>query len=368
MMKLSEEQDIAFMQMALDLAKQGEFTARPNPLVGCVMVKDGKVISKGFHLKAGLEHAEINALKDANCEGATCYVTLEPCAHEGKTGPCVNALILAKVKTVVIASVDPNPQVQGKGVKALCQAGIHVRLGVLEKEAQALNKGFFSRMIRRRPFVRAKVGMSLDGKVAMQSGESQWITCEASRMQVQTWRARSGAIITGSETVMVDNCRLTVRDKPATLQDDNFFTQPLKIVIDSQLRVPKDKAIFSQGTTWVATTQKLSAKLDQHTVVLPQKNGKVDLNALLQWLAEKEINDVLIEAGPTLVGALLQQGLIDELLLFVAPKLLGSNAKSFASLSGFDKLSDAIVGKFGQCEKSAQDLFIVLKLNEEEYL
>ncbi len=367
-MKSSDEQDIVFMQMALDLAKQGQYSTHPNPRVGCVMVKDGKVIASGLHWKAGFEHAEINALKLADCKDATCYVTLEPCSHIGKTNPCVNALIAAKIKRVVIANIDPNPQVKGKGIQALLNAGIDVSIGVLEKEATELNKGFFARMNRGAPYVRAKIGMSLDGKVAMQSGESQWITGPASRLHVQQWRAQCGAIITGSETVIKDDCRLTVREIETFLPDPTLFTQPLRVVIDSRNRVPRDKAIFQQsGKTLIATTAKPHMSEQDDIIILPQKNGKVDLSALLKWLGEKEINDVLIEAGPTLVGALLQDGLIDELLLYIAPKILGSEAKSFAAIPGLTKLSDCLNGEFIHTQKIEKDMFVIMKLKEDEF-
>lgn len=366
----SLNQDITYMQKALAMALEGQYTAHPNPMVGCVIVKDNVVLAKGAHYKAGQAHAEINALKQANAEGATCYVTLEPCAHTGKTGPCVNALIEAKVKRVVIANIDPNPLVKGKGIEALLKAGIDVHIGVLEKEAAQLNKGFYSRVIRQRPYVRAKIGMSLDGKVAMISGESQWITSTESRENAHRWRAKSGAIITGSNTVLADDCRLTVRNIEALKVKENTFSQPLRVVIDSQLRVPSDKAIFSQeGTTLIATTKNnATTNAQDNVVVLPSKEGKIDLNALMQFLAEKEINDVLVEAGPTLIGALLKQGLIDELLVYIAPLIMGNDARSFATLSGFDKLANCLKGSFSTVEKNEHDLFAVLKLTEDEFL
>ncbi|MBS0287414.1 MAG: bifunctional diaminohydroxyphosphoribosylaminopyrimidine deaminase/5-amino-6-(5-phosphoribosylamino)uracil reductase RibD [Proteobacteria bacterium] len=368
-MKLPEDQDIFFMQQALELAKQGAFSARPNPQVGCILVKNGQVIAKGLHWQCGGPHAEVNALSQTtDAQGATCYVTLEPCSHVGRTGPCVDALIQAKVARVVIAGIDPNPQVQGKSIKALVNAGIDVKVGVLEQAAFTLNQGFFSRMQRGIPYVRAKVGMSLDGKVAMQNGESQWITSQASREQVQRWRAKSGAILTGSETVLKDNCRLTVRNpEKLGLTHEIEFKQPLRVVVDSKLKVSKDKAIFSEPSETIVATlgNSLTGNTASNGVGFPEKNGYVDLKALLEYLADREINDVLVEAGPTLVGAMLEQGLIDELLIYIAPKLLGNDAKPLATLKGITQLSEHIGGQFTQLEKVGDDLFVILKLNKE---
>ncbi|MBS0288734.1 MAG: bifunctional diaminohydroxyphosphoribosylaminopyrimidine deaminase/5-amino-6-(5-phosphoribosylamino)uracil reductase RibD [Proteobacteria bacterium] len=362
-MKFSDNSDVVFMQQALALAKKGEYSARPNPCVGCVMVKDGKVIATGLHWQAGAAHAEVNALLQADCKGATCYVTLEPCSHHGRTPPCVQALIAAKVSRVVIASQDPNPLVRGKGIQSLMDAGIAVSVGLLEKEAIALNKGFYSRMQRNLPFVRAKIAMSLDAKVAMSNGESQWITTQAARNHAHLWRARSGAIITTSETVLHDNCRLTVRDEKALALDHNVkFQQPWRILVDSQLRVAKDAAIFHQpGKTTVVTL-----KQAKNHVVLPEKDGKVNLFALLSWLSDCEINDVMIEAGETFVGALLKLGLIDELLIYLSPKILGTEARSFAKLTGLSKLSDALQGTLTHVEKIDKDLFIIISMKENE--
>ncbi len=375
-MKLADNEDITFIRLALDLASLGVFSAHPNPRVGCVLVKDGKVIGEGLHWQTGSAHAEVNALQNAaDVKGATCYVTLEPCAHVGRTPACVDALIEAGVKKVVIACIDPNPQVKGKGIQKLLEAGIEVVVGVLEEQAIALNIGFFSRMIRHRPYVRAKVAMSLDGRVAMASGESQWITGETARKQGHLWRARSGAVLTGNETVLKDNCRLTVRDEQSLgLPEGMVFRQPLRVVVDSSLKVPMDKAIFQQpGKTVVATVKKRQNEIPisnekREVVVLPEKDGHVDLKALLEWLGEREINDVLVEAGPTLTGVMLQQGLIDEALLYVAPKLLGSDAMPMASLPGFSVLSDHIKGAFTQVEHCGKDLFVVMKISNNEFL
>lgn len=370
--------DLAFMQRALALAQQGEFTAHPNPCVGCVLVRDNQIVGEGLHWQAGLMHAECEALAQAQEKalGATCYVTLEPCVHVGRTGPCVQALIKAQVKEVVIATLDPNPLMAGKGVLALKAAGIAVQVGLLEKEAQALNIGFFSRMLRQRPFVRAKIAMSLDGRIAMAGGESQWITALPARERGQVWRARSGAIITGRHTVMKDNCRLTVRQDtlfqhlPAQIS----FKQPLRIVIDSDLTSDPRAAIFQQpGKTLVAIREKNSQRqtdwlkqVDPEKVgivVLPEKDQHIDLQALMHFLAQQQINDVLIEGGSQLMGALLEADLIDELLLFVAPIILGATALPLAQIT-LDQLSQQFKGDFTELTTIGSDVFMKVRMND----
>lgn len=367
---IEQDRDHFFMQKAIILAKKGEFTARPNPCVGCVLVKNDKIIGEGLHWQAGLAHAEINALQQAmeQAKGATCYVTLEPCAHEGRTGPCVDALIEAGIARVVISSHDPNPLVAGKGVKKLIAAGIEVKTQVLKQQADLLNCGFFSRMQRQKPFVRAKIAMSLDGRVAMASGESQWITGPQARQNGHEWRARSGAIITTAKTVNTDNCRLTVRHlsfMPAC-PPEVMFEQPLRVIVDTQNCVSSDASIFNEpGDTVVVVSSRvpdLNGDLDY--IGLPEEDGHVDLTVLLSWLAEEEINDVLIEAGPTFIGAMLKANLVDELLVYVAPILLGSDAKAMADLPGFSKLSDKIEGSYQCVEQKGTDLFIRVALSE----
>lgn len=375
-MKALSDLDNDFMRQALALAMLGQYTAHPNPRVGCVLVKDHQIVGQGYHWQTGTPHAEIHALQQAKAaaKGATCYVTLEPCVHVGRTPPCINALIEADIKRVVIASLDPNPLVAGKGVKALQEAGIAVSVGILQNEAQTLNKGFFSRMQRRRPYVRGKIGMSLDGRVAMASGESQWITCPEARTDVQRWRARSGAILTGCQTVKQDNCRLTVRQlELLELFQTQHFQQPLRVIVDSRLTVNPLADIFRQeGKTAVASlhaqafkewTKKVPTGAVE-CIALPEKEGHVDLQALIEWLGEKEINDVLVEAGPTLMGALLQEALIDELLIYMAPKLLGNDARPMANLPGMTRLQDHIGASFTEVEAIGQDLRLVVKLSD----
>lgn len=369
-MKSISELDLEFMRQALALAQQGEFSAHPNPLVGCILVRDQQIVGQGLHWQAGLPHAECNALAQAQekAQGATCYVTLEPCTHYGRTGPCVKVLIEAGVKRVVIATLDPNPLVQGKGVKVLQEAGIEVTVGLLEYEARAMNIGFFSRMLRQKPFVCAKIATSLDGRIAMAHGESQWITCEASRHQGQVWRARSGAVLTGSGTVIKDDCRLTVKE------DRAYFQQPLRVIVDTHLRTPPTAAIFQQpGKTAVIISDKVSALQQQNwlkqitaeveCVVLPLHQNHIDLAALLAWLGECQINQVLVEAGPMLTGALLQQGLIDQLLIFMAPKFLGSQALGMVNLPGIERLCDHLPGNFTSIEQIGSDLQIIVQLS-----
>ncbi len=362
----------AFMQEALSLAKKGEFTCAPNPCVGCVIVQNNEIVGRGWHQKTGEAHAEIHALAQAQekARGATCYVTLEPCVHQGRTGPCVTALIQAGIKRVVVATLDPNPLMAGKGVQALQAAGIAVEVGLLEQEAVQLNQGFFSRMVRKRPFVRAKIASSLDGRIAMANGESQWITSMDARQDGHTWRAKSCAILTGRETVKKDNCRLTARD----FHGD--FRAPIRMVADTQLQVSPTAALFQEpGPVIVALSEKVSLTQQQtwltsvanenvRCLPLPEKNAKIDLHALLCWLGGQEINHLLVEAGPTLTGALLQAGLIDELLIYIAPKFLGEEGIAMVKLPGFRQLSEHIPGTFATIDGIGPDLRVVVKTSD----
>ncbi len=320
------ESDPRFMQMALDLGARA-LDASPNPRVGCVIVRDDVVIGEGFTQKPGSSHAEIAALGDARRRGhepagATVYVTLEPCSHFGRTPPCATALIEARVARVVAAVEDPNPQVSGRGMAMLRGAGIDVRCGLLRQEAVDANIGFFSRMNRGRPWVRVKLAASLDGRAALANGESQWITGEQARADGHAWRARACAILTGSGTVRHDDPLLTVRHVPTT-------RQPLKVVADSGLQTPETARIFDGNPVLLATARvdaDRAARLEQRNAqvaVLPGPEGRVDLPGLLRELGRRGINELHVEAGPTLSGALVQAGLADELLLYLAPVLLG---------------------------------------------
>lgn len=370
--------DITFMRQALALAQKGEFTAHPNPRVGCLLVVDQKIVGQGLHWQAGTPHAECHALEAAGAlaKGATCYVTLEPCIHQGKTGPCVVALIQAGIKRVVYAVSDPNPAVAGKGAIALKEAGIEVTVGVLEKDARMMNIGFFSRMERQKPYVRAKIAMSLDGRTAMANGESQWITSDLARQDAHRWRARSGAILTTSQTLNLDDCRLTARDLVGldVLPKGIHFQQPLRVVIDSHLRSNPLSAIFKQaGKTVIAISEsvplaKQKAWLSQcghdnvTCITLPLKFGGLDIQSLLLWLGKNEINDLLIEAGPTFVGSLIQHNLIDELLVYIAPKFLGHGAREMLTLPGLSTLSQHIAGNFEKISHIGPDLSINISL------
>ena len=340
---------VPYMQRALALAEQGVYTTDPNPRVGCVLVKAGQVIGEGFHVKAGEGHAEVNAIKAAidagfETEGATAYVTLEPCSHTGKTPPCCDALIKAKVAKVVAAMQDPNPLVAGKGLDKLKQAGIAVEVDVLPDRAAAINPGFIKRMQTGKPWVRAKLAMSLDGRTAMASGESQWITGPAARSDVQRLRARSSAVISGVETVIQDQASLTVRAEQLGLDDKALVEQivarqPLRVVLDSNLRLPADAKLLQQaGPVLVVAAKQNSeaqAKLEQagaEVICLPGKDGRVDIAALLVELGKRECNEVLVESGATLAGSFLQAGLLDHLTVYMAPTLLGNNAKPLINL------------------------------------
>ena len=335
--------DGAFMAEALQLAARGLYTTEPNPRVGCVIVRDNEIVGRGFHAFAGGPHAEIEALQEAGerASGATVYVTLEPCAHHGKTPPCVEALLRAKVARVVAAMVDPNPLVGGKGLAQLAAAGIATESGLMAAEAAALNPGFISRMTRQRPWVRVKLAASLDGRTAMASGESQWITGEAARADVHRLRARSSAILTGIGTVLKDDPQLTVRLSSQDLGIDVDMPQPIRIVLDRQGQIAANARLFSDETSpvWVVTAQtavaSLREKLPKHVrlQVIPEREGHLDLAALWTWLAEEEINEVMVESGPKLAGALLEGGWIDECVIYLAPCLMGVDARGLFDLS-----------------------------------
>lgn len=326
--------DQPFMQRALALAAKGLYTTSSNPRVGCVIVHGGRIIGEGYHVRVGGPHAEILALDQAvDVRGATVYLTLEPCSYQGKTPPCCPALINAGVKRVVVAMQDPNPLVAGAGIQALIAAGIEVEVGLLQQRAEMLNRGFIKRMTRGLPFVRAKMAMSLDGRTAMLNGESRWITSAKARTDVQGLRAQSCAIVTGVETVILDDPRLTVRSNEVS--KSGAFRQPLRVVVDSNLRTPPTATLLSEpGRTLIVAAcyndkaqQRLEAQ-GVEVVVLPANDqGRVDLLALLQYLAECSCNEVLLEAGSTLLGAFWREGLIDQLTLYMAPVLLGSDAK-----------------------------------------
>ncbi|NUF36242.1 bifunctional diaminohydroxyphosphoribosylaminopyrimidine deaminase/5-amino-6-(5-phosphoribosylamino)uracil reductase RibD [Acinetobacter lactucae] len=319
------KQDQYWMQQAIELAKRGLYSTKPNPNVGCVIVKDDQLIGKGFHPKAGQPHAEVFALREAgeNAQGATAYVTLEPCAHYGRTPPCAEALVKAQVKKVVVACPDPNPLVAGKGVQILKNAGIEVKVGICEDLASKLNQGFLKAMSTGMPYVRLKVASSLDGRTAMASGESKWITGSAARQDVQHWRAISGAVITGIETVMADDCQLNVRSLHNV--DIETVAQPKRVVLDRQGRLPLNAKILENPETVMVMGPYRQELADLGVIQLEIQPLKI----LLQTLSKQhQIYDVLVEAGATLSTAFLQEGLVDELISYIAPTLLGKSARA----------------------------------------
>ena len=339
--------DYQYMQRALRLAEQGLYTTDPNPRVGCVLVRHGQIVGEGWHAVAGGPHAEIVALQQAGelARGATAYVTLEPCCHHGKTPPCTEALVQAGVSRVVAAMQDPNPLVAGKGLAHLAQAGIAVASGLLSEQAAALNPGFISRMRRGKPLVRCKLAMSLDGRTAMASGESKWITGAAARADVHRLRARSSAIMSGMGTILADDPSLTVR-----LEGDVLAPrQPLRVVLDPHLSTPTTARFLSQpGQSLIVTACDEAAPrlaleaAGAEVVALPQGLDAIDLHALMGLLAERQINEVLLETGAVLSGALLRAGIIDELIIYMAPKLMGDGGRGLFHTPGLDKLADAV--------------------------
>lgn len=331
--------DHLHMAHALRLARGGLYTTHPNPRVGCVIVRDGQVVGEGWHERAGQPHAEINALSVAGdlARGADVYVTLEPCSHFGRTPPCADALVKAGVARVIAAMQDPNPEVAGRGLERLRQAGIKTSVGLLATEAQALNPGFISSMTRKRPFVRIKMAMSLDGRTAMASGESVWITGAAARRDVQFWRAQAGALLTGIDTVLMDKPALNVRLSAEQLAINPPLRQPERIILDSSLRCPEDAALLQlPGQVSIYTCSQDTAKitrLQQQGVVVRQFPGQQpELTAVLSALHQDGINEVHVEAGATLTGGLLESGLADELLIYMAPHLMGSAARPLFNL------------------------------------
>ncbi|RDE18296.1 bifunctional diaminohydroxyphosphoribosylaminopyrimidine deaminase/5-amino-6-(5-phosphoribosylamino)uracil reductase RibD [Motiliproteus coralliicola] len=361
--------DHRHMARALQLAAQGLYTTEPNPRVGCVLVRDGQVVGEGYHQRAGEGHAEVNALAVAGeqARGATAYVTLEPCSHHGKTGPCCEALAEAGVAKVISAMQDPNPQVSGRGHRYLQQAGAEVSWGLMQSQAEAINPGFISRMARKRPFVRIKQAVSLDGRTAMASGESKWITGAQARSDVQRLRARSSAILTGIGTVLADDPAMTLRAEQLGLDnaDEVVRRQPLRLVLDSNLQTPVDAAILQQpGETVLvyrdAPGDRVQALQDKATLL---QRDTSDLAGLLEWLAsERECNELLVEAGATLSGAVIDAGLADELVLYQATTLLGSNARAAFELP-FDKMAEQRRMELLDQRRLGDDLRLTLRFN-----
>lgn len=392
-------QDSRWMARAIRLAERGLYSTSPNPRVGCVLVKGDAVAGEGWHQRAGEPHAEVHALRAAGgaARGATAYVTLEPCSHHGRTPPCADALVEAGVARVVVAVQDPNPSVAGAGIAKLRAAGITVDCGLMEAAARDLNTGFFARMARGTPWLRSKIAMSLDGRTALNNGKSQWITGAAARRDVQHWRARSCAVLTGINTVLADDARLNVREiegaartrwgealgcgkggqaadcGPKALDELGAAAvrQQLRVVLDSQLRIPLEARVLQGGGALIYTAAQHAEKsavlrdLGVEVVMLPDAAGRVDLVAMLRDLARRGCNELLVEAGSTLNGALLRAGLVDELLLYLAPQLLGDAAHGVAQLGELTSLEQRVNLKWQEVRQVGEDLRILARVEKE---
>ncbi|SFD84872.1 bifunctional diaminohydroxyphosphoribosylaminopyrimidine deaminase/5-amino-6-(5-phosphoribosylamino)uracil reductase RibD [Nitrosomonas sp. Nm166] len=362
--------DYAFMATALRLAEKGLYSTTPNPRVGCVIARNGQIVGSGWHERTGQAHAEINALNTAGeaARGATAYVTLEPCSHYGRTPPCANALIKAGIARVVIAMEDPNPLVHGRGCALLKQAGVTVQAGLLQAEAHALNVGFITRVTHKKPWVRLKTAASVDGRIALKNGASQWITGEAARQDGHRWRARSCAVVTGIGTVKSDNPQLTVRHIQTS-------RQPKRIVVDSHLALPLDTQLLQGGEVIIFTAntdnqeKKVAlAKSGVRVIVLPDAEKRVDLKQMMTMLAtDFEMNEVLVEAGSGLNGALVDAGLVDEMIIFLAPHLLGNDAQGMLKLTELVCLEQKKTLKIQDLRMVGQDIRIIARLKEDSF-
>jgi diaminohydroxyphosphoribosylaminopyrimidine deaminase / 5-amino-6-(5-phosphoribosylamino)uracil reductase len=358
--------DRTHMARALELAARGLYTTDPNPRVGCVLMRGKETLGEGWHERAGEAHAEAAALEAArgDVRGATAYVSLEPCSHTGRTPPCADALIAAGIGRVVCASVDPNPRVAGAGIERLKAAGIAVSVGILEAQARALNPGFFSRFERGRPYVRLKLAMSLDGRTAPAGGAALWISSETSRADVQRWRARSSAVLTGAGTVRSDDPRLDVR-----WTYGSWVRQPLRAVLDATLSCPADAKIFAREGAVVFTAEEAApaaaARLAAHAPPVAVERvatigGRLDLQAVLTRLTGLEVNELLVECGPRLAAAFLEEGMVDEWILYVAPRLLGADAVPLTALAGLDARGASFAFDIVSLERLDTDLRLVL--------
>ena len=352
---LSDQQ---FMTEAIELGARGKSSTHPNPRIGCVIVKDGEVIGRGWHRAAGEPHAEIEALREAGeaARHATVYVNMEPCCHQGRTPPCTDSLIRAGVARVVASRSDPNPQVAGGGFQVLREAGVDVDTGLLEKETSWLNRGFIKRMKTGKPWVKVKIGATLDGRTATGSGESKWITCDAARADVQKQRANSSAILTGIGTVMADDPRLNVRLEDAV-------RQPLRVVVDSELRLSPDARIIGDDGLLLLfaanADMERQARLEAAGVeimVAPDGDGKVDLGEVFHELAVRECNELIVEAGHILSGTLLELGLVDELVVYYAASVLGNSARGMFDIDGVESLTDRIEFEYHDIRQIGSDI------------
>jgi len=363
---MADAADLGFMGRALELARLGLYTTTPNPRVGCVVVKDGAVVGEGWHEKAGLPHAEALALAQAGARarGATLYVNLEPCSHHGRTPPCADAVIAAGVARVVAAMQDPNPQVAGAGFAKLRAAGIRVEQGLMEEAARELNIGFVSRMTRGSPWVRMKIAASLDGRTALANGKSQWITGEAARRDGHAWRARACAILTGIGTVKDDDPRLTVRDADTP-------RQPLKVLIDSRLEVDPGARIFEDRTVLVGAAREDRAKADAlrergaEVICIPNAQGKTELASVMRELGRRGVNELHVEAGTRLNGSLLREGCVDELLVYLAPALIGDTGRGMFAVPELTALDQVVRLEMRAVERIGDDLRVLARVRRD---
>ena len=372
------QDDYDYMARAIALAKKGLYSTKPNPAVGCVIVNQGEVVGEGWHQRAGMPHAERVALANAGAKakGATVYVTLEPCSHHGRTPPCADGLIEAGVAQVLMAMVDPNPLVSGQGIARLKQAGIEVKTGLMEEEARNLNKGFIHKMQSQMPYVKIKMATSLDGRTAMENGESQWITGAEARADVHKMRAQTGAIVTGIGTVLADNPSLTVRLSDDELKVMNLTPEnahPLRVILDPNLSMPLDAKMLSQfGRTLVMTTKESVERSPElveamfakqiEVVAVSAREDRLDVKAILKYLAEEEnINDVLVESGSMVAGGFIASGYVNEIHSFIAPCLMGNKAKPMFDLPSMRFMNDKIEFQFESMMRFGEDIKLVLK-------
>jgi diaminohydroxyphosphoribosylaminopyrimidine deaminase / 5-amino-6-(5-phosphoribosylamino)uracil reductase len=358
---MPSEADHQYMARALELAERGLYSTTPNPRVGCVIVRAGVIVGEGWHERAGEAHAEVHALRaaGAKAQGATAYVTLEPCSHHGRTPPCAQALVAARVGRVVAAMEDPNPRVGGSGFEILRAAGVEVESGLMQMQARELNLGFVSRMTRGRPWVRSKIAASLDGRTALRNGRSRWITGAPSRKDAHRWRARSCVVMTGIGTVRADDPELTVREVDTP-------RQPIRVIVDSRAELPLAARVLGAGSM-IAVSVEDRTRSDAlrargaEVVVLPDRHGKVDLQSLMEELGRREINEVLVEAGHKLNGSLLRDGLIDELIVYLAPHVLGDTARGMFDLPELTELSQRPELELREVQLIGADLRVIAR-------
>lgn len=365
--------DEKFMQRALELAALGRYTTSPNPNVGAVLVKEDQVIGEGYHRQAGGPHAEVFALREAgeNARGATCYVTLEPCSHYGRTPPCALALIEAGISRVVVAMTDPNPAVAGRGITLLQQAGIEVHTGLLEAQARALNPGFLHKMQYQRPYVQLKLAASIDGKTALKNGASKWLTGDEARADVQHLRAQSCAILSTAETVLCDEALLNVRADTITPLENGSLRQPLRIILDQKCRLTGVEPLFLQGgniillhqqhNNWPELKLPAGAKVQRHGITLGA-DGRFDLAAVMVFIATLPVNLLWVEAGAQLASSLWQQQLVDELVLYQAPLLLGPDARPMLQFAELTEMSQALRLNWFDIQQFGEDLRLRAKV------